>query len=153
MKSIVRLYLNTSKGNDPFLNKELKRLSIPAKYDEHFHAFYFDAPLPTLFRVAHKSLIAENLYLQIGQPFPATSETVFAQRPERIPFKNYLPMRQGLIENLTLNILVQENSYPISDNVMTSLLRNALQKEIVKKEYLQEILQGHTPREALPDHY
>lgn len=133
MKSILRLYVTTSKGNDTFLYKELKTFNLRSKYDEHLHAFYFEAPLPTLFKVAHRSLIAENMFVQIGQPFPAVSETVFSQRLQRIQFKNYLPLRRGLIENLTLNILVRETKYPISDNVMSSLLRNALQKEIYKR--------------------
>lgn len=126
MKSILRLYVTTSKGNDPFLYKELMGFNLKPKFDEHLHAFYFEAPLPSLFKVAHRSLIAESMYVQIGQPFPATSETVFSQRLERIQFKNYLPVRRGLIENLVLNILVRETKYPISDNVMSSLLRNAL---------------------------
>lgn len=58
MKSILRLYVTTSKGNDAFLYKELMRFKIRPKFDEHLHAFYFDAPLPMLFRVAHRSLIA-----------------------------------------------------------------------------------------------
>jgi hypothetical protein len=58
MKSILRLYVTTSKGNDPFLYKELLRFNIRPKYDEHLHAFYFDAPLPTMFKVAHRSLVA-----------------------------------------------------------------------------------------------
>ncbi len=73
------------------------------------------------------------MYVQIGQPFPATSEILFAQRLERIQFKNFLPLKRGLIENLTLNILVRDTKYPISDNVMTSFLRNALEKETIKR--------------------
>lgn len=97
MKSILRLYVNTSKGNDSVLYRELTRFNIRPKYDNHLHAFFFDAPLPYLFKVAHRVLTAENFFIQIGQPFPATSETVFAQRLERIQFKNYLPLGRGLI--------------------------------------------------------
>lgn len=107
MKSILRLYLTTSKGNDPFLYKELHRLKIKPRFDNNMHAFFFDAPLPTLFKIAHQSLIAENMYVQIGQPFPATSETVFMQSLEKIQFKNYLPLSRNLIENLTLSILIR----------------------------------------------
>ena len=73
MKSILRLYLNTSKGNDSFLYKELLGFNIRPKYDATFHAFYFDAPLTMLFKIAHRSLITENMHIQIGQPFPASS--------------------------------------------------------------------------------
>jgi hypothetical protein len=137
MKSILRLYLNTSKGNDPFLYKELLSLNIRPRFDGFLHAFYFDAALPTLFKIAHRSLMAENMYVQIGQPFPATSEAVFQQKLEQIQFKNYLPLRRGLVENLTLNILVRETKYPISDQVMTSFIKNALDKETVKREYFR----------------
>lgn len=73
MKTILRLYLNTSKGNDPFLYRELTSLSLKPKYDEHLHSFYIDTPLNMLFHLSFHSLTAENMYLQIGKPFPAIS--------------------------------------------------------------------------------
>lgn len=80
MKSILRLYLATSKGNDYFLFKELLRFKIKPRFDSNLHAFYFDAPMATIFKIAHRSLIAENMHIQICKPFPATSETVFQQK-------------------------------------------------------------------------
>ena len=58
MKSVLRLYVTTSKGNDGCLYRELLRLGVRPKYDNHFHAFRFDAALPTLFRLAHRVLTA-----------------------------------------------------------------------------------------------
>ena len=43
------------------------------KFDDNIKAFYFDAPLSTMFKIAHRSLIAENMYVKIGKSFPATS--------------------------------------------------------------------------------
>jgi hypothetical protein len=73
------------------------------------------------------------MWIQLGKPFPAVNEQTFPQHLERIQFKNYLPLRRGLVENMTLNILVRETQYPLSDRLMTSLLQNCLEKEIVKK--------------------
>lgn len=41
---------------------------------------------------------------------------------------------------MTLNIIVRETQYPLSDNVMTAILQQTLQKQIVKKEYYVDIL-------------
>jgi hypothetical protein len=38
-------------------------------------------------------------------------------------FKNFLPLKRGLIENMTLNIMVRETQYPLSDRLYTSLLQ------------------------------
>lgn len=46
---------------------------LKPRFDDNLHAFYFDAPLSTLFKIAHRSLIAENMYVQIGKPIPANS--------------------------------------------------------------------------------
>lgn len=73
MKSVLRLYVTTSKGNDAFLYRELMRYRIRPKYDQHLHAFRFDAPINFMFKIAHRVLTAENMYVQIGQPFYATS--------------------------------------------------------------------------------
>jgi len=73
MKSVLRLYVTTSKGNDAFLYRELMRYRIRPKYDQHLHAFRFDAPINLMFKIAHRVLTAENMYVQIGQPFYATS--------------------------------------------------------------------------------
>lgn len=54
---------------------------------------------------------------------------------------------------MTLNILVRETQYPISDRVITSLVQSALEKEIVKKEYHQNIVKaagGNSREHALP---
>jgi len=79
MKSVLRLYVTTSKGNDASLYRELLAHRIKPKYDPNFHAFRFDAPLPFLFKLAHRVLTAENLYVQIGQPFSGISESAFQQ--------------------------------------------------------------------------
>lgn len=126
MKTVFRLYLNTSKGSDPFLYKELLSFNTRPKYDEHLHAFYFDAPLRTLLHLSFRSLLAENMWVQIGKPFPAVVESTFPQHLENVQFKNYLPLRRGLIENMTLNIITRETQYPLSDRVITSFLQNAL---------------------------
>ncbi len=55
-------------------------------------------------------------------------------------FKNYLPLRRGLIENMTVNILVRETQFPLSDRLTTTLLQGALEKEITKREYHQNIV-------------
>jgi hypothetical protein len=55
-------------------------MQLRLKYDEAMHAFYTDASLHTLFKIAHRSLLVENMYLQLGRSFPATDERVFAQR-------------------------------------------------------------------------
>lgn len=57
MKSILRLYLTTSKGNDQFLYKELVNFHLKPKFDENLFAFYCDVPMTTMFQIAHKSLI------------------------------------------------------------------------------------------------
>jgi hypothetical protein len=82
------------------------------------------------------------MWIQIGKPFPAVNEQTFPRALEKMQFKNYLPLRRGLIENMTLNILVRETQFPLSDRVITSFLENALEKEIIKKEYHQNILQS-----------
>ena len=82
------------------------------------------------------------MHLQLAQPFPATSEAVFQEELTRVQFKNYLPLRRGLVENMTLNIMVRETNYPLSDNVITSFMQNALHKEIVLREYHQEVAGG-----------
>lgn len=107
MKAVFRIYLNTSKGSDPFLYRELLACNTRPKYDEHMHAFYLDAPLHTLLHLSFRSLTAENMWVQIGKPFPAINEQTFPQHLEKIQFKNYLPIRRGLIENMTLNILIR----------------------------------------------
>jgi len=66
------------------------------------------------------------MYVQIGKPFPAASELAFVQSLEKIQFKNFMPLQRGLIENLTLNILVRETQYPLSNNVITAFIHNAL---------------------------
>lgn len=117
------------------------------------HAFYLDASLATLFHLSFHSFIAENMWVQIGKPFPAVNEQMFMQSLEKLQFKNYLPIRRGLVENMTINILVRETQYPLSDRVMTSLVQNALEKEIVKKEYHQNIVKaagGNNREHALP---
>ncbi len=48
---------------------------------------------------------------------------------------------------------MRETQHPISDNAMTSFLHNALSREIVKREYHREIMQGQAPRDALPNYY
>jgi|LakMenEpi03Aug12_release.lakeMendotaPanAssembly.Ray.scaffolds.fasta_scaffold3099384_1 hypothetical protein len=73
MKSILRLYVTTSKGNDAFLYRELMRYGIRPKYDQHLHAFKFDAPLNYMFKIAHRVLTVENMYVQLGQPFNGIS--------------------------------------------------------------------------------
>lgn len=73
MQTALRLYVNTSRGNDPFLHRELLALRLKPKFDQHLHSFYFDAPMQALFSVSFRSLLAENLFVQLGKPFPATS--------------------------------------------------------------------------------
>lgn len=93
------------------------------------------------------------MWVQIGKPFPAVNEHTFPQCLEKLQFKNYLPIKRGLVENMTLNILVRETQYPISDRVITSLVQSALEKEIVKKEYHQNIVKaagGNSREHALP---
>lgn len=54
---------------------------------------------------------------------------------------------------MTLNILIRETQFPLSDRVITSLVQNALEKEIVKKEYHQNIVRaagGNSRDYALP---
>ena len=41
---------------------------------------------------------------------------------------------------MTVNILVRETQYPLSDRLTTTLLQNALEKEITKREYHQNIV-------------
>ena len=53
---------------------------IKPRFDDDLKAFYFDAPMSTMFKIAHRSLIAQHMYIQIGKPFPATSQTVFSQK-------------------------------------------------------------------------
>jgi hypothetical protein len=43
---------------------------------------------------------------------------------------------------MTLNILVRETLYPLSDRLTTTLLQNALEKEITKREYHQNIVKA-----------
>lgn len=97
-------------------------LKTRPKYDEYLHAFYLDAPLRTLLHLSFHSFIAENMWVQIGKPFPAINELTFPQHLEDIQFKNYLPLRRGLIENMTLSILIRETQYPLSDRLITTLL-------------------------------
>jgi hypothetical protein len=52
MKSIFKLYVNTSKGNDNFLYKELQKFHINPKYDDHLKAFYFKASFSKLFQLS-----------------------------------------------------------------------------------------------------
>lgn len=58
LRSVFRIYLNTSKGSDSFLYRELLSFNTRPKYDEHMHAFYIDAPLRTLFDLSFRSLTA-----------------------------------------------------------------------------------------------
>lgn len=46
-------------------------MNIRPKYDQHLHAFYLDAPFSMLFHLSFHSMIVENMYVQIGKPFPA----------------------------------------------------------------------------------
>lgn len=93
------------------------------------------------------------MWVQIGKPFPAVNEQTFPQCLDKLQFKNYLPIKRGLVENMTLNILIRETQYPLSDRVITSLVQTALDKEIVKKEYYQNIVKaagGNNRDHALP---
>jgi hypothetical protein len=95
------------------------------------------------------------MWIQIGKPFPAVNEQTFPQHLENIQFKNYLPLRRGLIENMTLNILIRETQYPLSDRLITTLLESALEKEITKREYHQSILKaaGASSKDGLLPYY
>ena len=85
-------------------------MKLKPSFDEHLHSFYFDAGFNALFDLSFHSLLAENMYLQLAKPFPATSEAVFQERLQRIQFKNYLPLKRGLVENMALNIIVRETN-------------------------------------------
>jgi hypothetical protein len=74
MRSLFRLYANTSKSNDPFLYNELVKNHLTPKYDPHMHSFYFDANYHTLFDLSFKSFTIENLYIQIGKKFTIIGE-------------------------------------------------------------------------------
>jgi hypothetical protein len=43
---------------------------------------------------------------------------------------------------MTLNILIRETQFPLSDRLITTLLEEALEKEITKREYHQDILKA-----------
>ncbi len=74
MRSLFRLYANTSKSNDSYLYNELLKNNLSPKYDPNLRCFYFDANYHTLFHLSFKSFTIENLYIQIGQKFTILGE-------------------------------------------------------------------------------
>lgn len=119
---MFRLYGNTSRSNDTYLHKELLAMNLSPKYDEHLHSFYFNANFRNLFELSFQSRVLENLYIQIGQKFPITTEREVADSLSRLQLRNYLPMKRGLVENIALKILIKESSHILSENVLTFLL-------------------------------
>lgn len=79
------------------------------------------------------------MYVQIGQKFKIIDEQQIASELERLPFKNFVPMQRGLVENTTLKVLVRESVHIPSENVLVTMVTSNFMKEIVKKEYYKEI--------------
>lgn len=89
----------------------------------------------------------ENMYVQLGQRFALrsnmlqqgmTQEELVAEFFSKINFRNYIPIQRGIIERISMSILVRESSHHLpSDNAILGLLKAHLQKEIMLKEYKQ----------------
>lgn len=116
MKSVFRIYAKTNKSMDPYLHKELSAMGLNPKYEELLHSFYFNANFHDLFNLSFNSLTVENLYIQIGHKFPMYSQYIKSGRTleeemhdyfKKINFKGYFPMQRGLIENITMNLLIR----------------------------------------------
>ena len=109
------------------------------------HSFYFNATFKELFDLSFHSLTVENMYIQLGHKFPLSTDYISTGRTHeelvseffrKINFRNYIPIERNIVENISMNILVRESSRNLpSDNVLLSLLKNHLDKEIITKEY------------------
>ena len=107
---MFRLYAKTSKGNDKYLFEELRKFGLSPKYEDQLHAFYFNATFRDLFCLSFRSLGIESLYVQLGHRFPSGAEHNIQEGLTKLPFRNYLPIQRGLVESLTLSIMIRQSA-------------------------------------------